>query len=76
MFQYNDLGACFGIKNKSSNFIQMKIVFQLVKAARGSGGDRYSAKHDGKEWTVYFLQSISRSPDGSVKKVIKMDIEE
>ena len=54
----------------------MKIVFQLVKAARGSGGDRYLAKHAGKEWTVYFLQSISRSADGDVKKVIEIDIEE
>ena len=31
------------------------------------------AKHDGKEWNVYFLQSISRLA-GDVKKVITIDI--
>ena len=51
----------------------MKVEFELVKPARGSGGDRYVAEVDGEEWTVYFKQSISR-PDGDIRETITIEI--
>jgi len=53
----------------------MIIEFKLEKAARKTGGDRYIADYQGKEWQVYFPQEISR-PNGELRTHIKVSLED
>lgn len=53
---------------------KMKVTFELVRPARGGGGDRYVAEVNGEEWTVYFKQSISRPNGEDIKETITVEI--
>jgi len=43
--------------------------FTLIKPAKNLGGDRYSTIFNGKEWTVYFPQEITRLAGIPVKEI-------
>ena len=47
--------------------------FNLVRAAKGKGGDRFH--NSDYDWTIYVPQEISRKPDGQVKTTITMAVQ-
>jgi uncharacterized phage infection (PIP) family protein YhgE len=47
----------------------MEYEFELVRTAKGSGGDRYH--NSDYDWTIYIPQELSRESNDSESKVIK-----
>ena len=46
--------------------MKTKLMFELTRQARKTGGDRYEAKLEGeyKPWVLYIPQAVSRSKAG------------
>ena len=52
---------------------QRTFTFKLKKAAKKTGGDRYTCAYPQMDWDIYFPQIISR-PNGAISVTIRVEV--